>query len=228
MATADKIERLLTLLNVLVDAPRSISAEELRDQVPGYPAEDASFKRAFERDKDDLREMGVPLLVETVPGSDPPRLGYRIRKQEFELRDPGLAPEELEALNLAAAVTGMGGGVARRALLKLGAPAADEPLTELPADEDLVAAFTGVAERRRLGFRYHDVDRDVHPYRLEFLRGRWYLNGFDRTRESDRWFRMDRVQGPIEVAKSLELETPMPTLISLFWMSRALQSLKIV
>ena len=91
MATADKIERLLTLLNVLVDAPRSISAEELRDQVPGYPAEDASFKRAFERDKDDLREMGVPLLVETVPGSDPPRLGYRIRKQEFELRDPGLA-----------------------------------------------------------------------------------------------------------------------------------------
>ena len=96
MATADKIERLLTLLNVLVDAPRSISAEELRDQVPGYPAEDASFKRAFERDKDDLREMGVPLLVETVPGSDPPRLGYRIRKQEFELRDPGLAPEALE------------------------------------------------------------------------------------------------------------------------------------
>ena len=39
----------------------------------------------------------------------------------------------------------------------------------------------------------------MHPYRLEFLRGRWYLNGFDRTRESDRWFRMDRVQGPIEV-----------------------------
>ncbi|MEZ5203971.1 MAG: WYL domain-containing protein [Acidimicrobiales bacterium] len=34
-------------------------------------------------------------------------------------------------------------------------------------------------------------------YRLEFVRGRWYLNGFDRTRGEDRWFRMDRVDGPV-------------------------------
>lgn len=216
MATSDKIERLLTLLNVLVDAPRAISAEDLRERVPGYPEEDASFKRAFERDKDDLRDMGVPLLVETVPGSDPPRLGYRVRRQDFELRDPGLEPDELEALNLAAAVTGMGGGVERRALLKLGAPAGDAPEVELPADPDLVAAFAGVAERRRLAFRYHDVDRDLHPYRLEFLRGRWYLNGFDRTRGSDRWFRMDRVQGGVEVVGEAEAferpETAVPGL----------------
>ncbi|MCB1039596.1 MAG: WYL domain-containing protein [Acidimicrobiales bacterium] len=194
---AAKIERLLTLMNVLLGAPRALSAEQLREHVPGYPPEDASFKRAFERDKDELRDMGVPLLLENVPGSDPPLVGYRIRRSDFELRDPGLDPDELEALNLAAAVTGVAGGLGQRALFKLGSGASDQPQAELPTDPSLVAAFTGVAERRLVRFRYHDVDRAVHPYRLEFVRGRWYLNGFDRTRGEDRWFRMDRVDGPV-------------------------------
>ena len=199
MATVEKIERLLSLINALLDAPRAISADDLRTRVPGYPAEDASFKRSFERDKDDLRDMGVPLLVETIAGSDPPLLGYRIRKQDYELRDPGLEPDELEALNLAAAATGFAGGVGQRALFKLGGAASDAPQAELPADPDLVAAFSGVAERRIITFRYHDLQREVHPYRLEFVRGRWYLNGFDRVRDDDRWFRMERIQGHIEV-----------------------------
>jgi proteasome accessory factor B len=199
MAAVEKIERLLSLMNALLGAPRAISADDLRRRVPGYPDEDASFKRAFERDKDDLREMGVPLLVENVPGSDPPLLGYRIRTQDYELRDPGLEPEELQALNLAAAATGFAGGVGQRALFKLGSGASSAPQAELPADPDLVSAFTGVAERRVIRFRYHDTDREVHPYRLEFVRGRWYLNGFDRVRGDDRWFRMGRIDGSIEV-----------------------------
>src|SRR6478735_8725510 len=199
MAAVEKVERLLSLMNALLGAPRAISAEDLRQRVPGYPSEDASFKRSFERDKDDLREMGVPLLVETIAGTDPPLLGYRIRQQDYELRDPGLEPDELEALNLAAAATGFAGGVGQRALFKLGGATSSSPQAELPADPDLVAAFTGVAERRVITFRYRDTDREVHPYRLEFVRGRWYLNGFDRVRGDDRWFRMGRIQGAIEV-----------------------------
>jgi proteasome accessory factor B len=126
-------------------------------------------------------------------------LGHRIRTQDYELRDPGLEPDELEALNLAAAATGFAGGVGQRALFKLGGTTSASPQAELPADPDLVAAFTGVAERRVIRFTYHDTDREVHPYRLEFVRGRWYLNGFDRVRGDDRWFRMGRIQGSIEV-----------------------------
>ncbi len=215
-----KIERLLTLMNALLGAPRPVTASELRRRVPGYPDDHDSFKRAFERDKDELREMGVPLLVELVPGTDPPTTGYRIRKADYELRDPGLAPDELEALNLAAAVIGSDGGMGQRALLKLGGSAAPgRPMAEIPADPDLVAAFTGVAERRAVTFRYHDVDRLVNPYRLEFLRGRWYLNGFDHTRAEERWYRMSRVEGgvaldgparsfdrPVEAVPGLQLE----------------------
>ncbi|QXC62035.1 WYL domain-containing protein [Aquihabitans sp. G128] len=193
-----KIERLITLMNALLGAPRPVTAAELRRRVPGYPDEDASFKRAFERDKDELREMGVPLLVESVPGTDPPILGYRIRPRDYELRDPGLDAEELEALNLAAAVVASDGGMGQRALFKLGGvAAATAPVAEIPADPDLVAAFTGVAERRSLRFGYHGVERVVNPYRLEFLRGRWYLNGFDHVRGEERWYRMSRVEGGV-------------------------------
>ena len=89
MAVA-KVERLLVLMNVLLGAATPVSAVELHRRVPGYPEEDASFRRAFERDKEEIREMGVPLLVEPIAGTDPPLVGYRIRPQDYALADPGL------------------------------------------------------------------------------------------------------------------------------------------
>ncbi len=200
--STSKVERLISLMGALLTAPRALSADDLRERVAGYPEGKDSFKRAFERDKEELREMGVPLTLEWVPGSNPPVQGYRVLRKDFELRDPGLTPVELEALNLAAAVVGSGGDLGRRGLLKLGAGDArgdSEATAALPADPSLVAAFTGVAERRRLHFRYRDREREVDPYRLEFLRGRWYLNGFDHGRGEDRWYRMSRLEGAITV-----------------------------
>ena len=196
-----KAERLITLMNALLGAPRAVSARELHGRVPGYPEDLDSFKRAFERDKEELRDMGVPLLVEDIPGSDPPLAGYRIRPIDYELRDPGLEPDELEALNLAAAVVGSDGALGQRALFKLGggAAGADRAAAAIPADPDLVATFTGVAERRHLHFGYRGVARTVDPHRLEFLRGRWYLNGRDHGRGEERWYRMSRVEGGVTV-----------------------------
>ncbi|MCU1352804.1 MAG: pafB [Acidimicrobiales bacterium] len=196
-----KLERLLNLMNLLLDAPIPLRAAELQLQVPGYPDDPQAFHRAFERDKDEMREMGVPLRIEPIPATDPPATGYRIRKQEFYLRDPGLEPDELEALNLAAATVPLDGGRGRHALWKLGGsvPGPGPALAELPADPNLEAAFQGVVERRVLRFRYRDVDREVHPYRLDFARGRWYLNGFDRGRAQERWYRLSRVDGSIAV-----------------------------
>jgi len=193
--TLDKVERLLSVMNVLLDVPGALTGQTIRSRVPGYPDDDASFKRQFERDKNELRDMGVPLLVEPVPGSDPPVLGYRIRARDYELKDPGLEPDELEALNMAAAAVGSDGGHGRLGLFKLGGAAVPTGASaELPADPDLVAAFRGVAELRTLAFRYHDQDRLVEPQRLEFSRGHWYLGGLDRTRGEHRWFRMSRIQ----------------------------------
>lgn len=199
-----KMERLLNLMAVLLEAPRPVTAAQLQRRVPGYPDGEASFRRAFERDKDDLREMGVPLRLEPVPLSDPPAEGYRIHTKDYYLRDPGLTDDELEALNLAASAVRLDGGPGVEALWKLGGAVGgtDGHVPEvamLPSDANVVASFTGVMERRVLRFRYNELDREVNPYRLDFARGRWYLNGFDHVRLDERWYRLDRMDGPVVV-----------------------------
>src|SRR5262245_9551403 len=104
----------------LLGTPRPLTAAELRERVPGYPGADAAFRRAFERDKDALREMGIPLTRAEIPFSDPPAEGYRIVDDDYYLRDPGLAPDELAALHLAASVARLDAGDGREALWKLG------------------------------------------------------------------------------------------------------------
>jgi proteasome accessory factor B len=185
---------------------RPISAEDLRDQVPGYPEAGPTFHRAFERDKDDLRELGVPLVVEPIPGADPPLDGYRIPRDQYYLADPGLEADELAALHLAVSTVQVGGSTDDEALWKLGgvidadgvgAQPGGGPVASLPADPRLPPLFEAVAQRRRVRFAYADVDRLVDPYRLDFRRGRWYLTGLDHEREDVRSYRLDRIDGDV-------------------------------
>lgn len=193
-----KVERQITLLNVLLRTPRALHVDEIHARVPGYSENPDSFRRAFERDKVDLRDMGVQLEVETVPGSDPPIAGYRIDARTHALRDPGLEPDEIEALALASALIGGRGLTA--AFLKLGVGVPDRrPGVEVPTDPELSEMLGAIGDRRTVRFRYRDVDRTVEPHRLELLRGRWYLTGFDRTRDEIRSFRRDRIDGPVTV-----------------------------
>lgn len=216
MEKVDKLERLMNLIAVLLETARPMSAEELRTLVPGYPEPGPTFHRAFERDKDDLREMGVPLVVEPVPGVDPPRDGYRIPRDEYYLPDPGLAPDELAALHLAVSTVQVGGRTSDRdggrageeAFWKLGGVlAADgvgatpggDPVASIPGDPRLPLLFEAVAERRPVRLAHGGVAREVDPHRLDFRRGRWYLTGYDHERDAERSYRLDRVEGAVEV-----------------------------
>ncbi|HUQ39358.1 MAG TPA: hypothetical protein VM030_04330, partial [Acidimicrobiales bacterium] len=99
----DRLERLVNLAAALLDAKRPLTREDLRERVPGYNEDDAAFRRAFERDKDALRGMGMPLALEPFDRDHPEEgSGYRIRPEEYSLPDPGLTPDELAALHLAA------------------------------------------------------------------------------------------------------------------------------
>ena len=129
MAVA-KIERLLDLIAALLHTERPLTAEQLQERIPGYPEEKDSFKRAFERDKKDLRDMGVPLRIEAVPGSRPPEDGYRIDPEEYYLPDPGLDADELAAIHLAASAVRLEGASAAAGARKRGTTSAyrcDEP-----------------------------------------------------------------------------------------------------
>src|SRR5918994_6959389 len=107
--SAAKLERLLNLTALLLATPRPLTAQEIRERLDAYPDDLAAFRRAFERDKDALRAMGFPLEVAEVPGTAHPVDGYRIPKDRYYLRDPGLTPEELAALRLASTVVRLEG-----------------------------------------------------------------------------------------------------------------------
>ena len=199
-AAVSKLERLLKLLAVLLDTPIPLTAEEIRSKIGGYPDAQASFRRAFERDKDDLRQLGVNVRVEPVPGVDPPIDGYRVDADEYAGRDPGLEADELAALHLAAALVRFD-AAPDAAIRKLGGAEggsdAPEALATVPSSEEAAQLSTAIAERRVVTFNYRDLERVVEPSRLSFKRGHWYVSGFDRSREAARVFRLDRIEGAL-------------------------------
>lgn len=197
----DKLERLLNLTAALLHAEIPLTAEELRDRVGGYPDAKTTFRRAFERDKDDLRSMGMPLRVEPVPGVDPPVDGYRLDRDEYAGTELAFEVDELAALHLATNLVRLDGD--DTALVKLGAAGGVAPadsLGRVPFNDTLATMIGAAVDRQALSFTYSGVERIVEPWKLSFTRGHWYLSGFDRLRNDQRLYRVDRIDGNVSLS----------------------------
>ena len=211
----DRLERLVNLVAALLEARQPLTRAEIHERVPGYADDDAAFRRMFERDKDLIRQMGIPLSVLPVEQADHDRVeGYRILKEHYELPDPGLHPDELAALHLAASAVDLGGMPAgTEALWKLGGsgdPDAPTRSVAIPGSAHLPVLFGAIADRQAVTFGYHGSDRRLDPYWLSFRNGRWYLAGFDHTRSQQRSFRLDRFEtAPATIGGPRAFERPM-------------------
>ncbi|MGH2793324.1 MAG: helix-turn-helix transcriptional regulator [Actinomycetota bacterium] len=213
---ADKTERLLNLIALLLETRRPLSPDEIREKIPGYGEGDVAFRRMFERDKEDIRELGLPL--ELVPtdaweGSE----GYRIRKEAATIPELDLTADERAALLLAAqAWEGQAvPGDPDRALMKLSlaAGASDDDAgaptwfhTRVDASAPVLGSlFDAIERRKRVTFRYRTGgggeahERSIDPYGLRH-RGSWYLAGFDHDRGEVRHFKLDRIEGAVTLA----------------------------
>ena len=203
-----KLERLLKLLAVLLDTEYPLSAEQIRQRLGGYPDNDASFRRAFERDKDDLRSMGVVISVEPVLQTEPPIDGYTVHRDAYAGKDPGLDVDELAALHLAAALVRVD-TLGDDAFWKLGGNTATDdaeaetqtPIGGISVGDDAGTLNTAIDERRIATFDYDGTHRELEPARMSFMRGNWYVSGHDRARDAERVFRLDRITGEIDLGK---------------------------
>lgn len=222
MAT-DKLERLLNLTLLLLESGRPLTVDEVAEKMPegSYSPDATNFRRAFERDKEDLREMGIPLEMKPLPGGDPNLVGYRIRPEQYYLPDLDLTHEELASLQLALAMVDvegdLSGGDPLDALRKLGGvgtPAGVEAtpptdvITTVPLPAVVGDLFRSTIDRRTVGFRYGGIDRQVDPWRLEFQRGHWYLSGFDHVRAGERNYRADRIEGEVTLGPAGGFDPP--------------------
>ena len=204
-----KVERLVNLIALLLDTGRPLTLDQVAELVPGYEASGESLRRMFERDKEELRGLGVP--VERAPidawGTEE---GYFIDRGAYGMPEVDLAPDERAALALAARAWS-GAGLD---------PAAVSGLAKLDLDPDpgagpepvradlhggsplLVALLEAVTARKRIAFSYRPpgrpaAERMLEPYALVHRRGTWYVVGHDVDRDAQRSFRLSRIQSDV-------------------------------
>lgn len=214
--SAKKLERLVNLTMLLLSTRRFLTVEQIHELIPAYDQPDPeAFRRMFERDKEELRELGIPLETgsESVWDDDP---GYRIRRTEYQLPIIDLDPDEGAALGLAARLWHSAGlaDASRSALLKLRAAGIDaepvssaliEPRVDAP-DAAFGPMLAAVRAGHAISFDYRrpggaaPARRTLEPWSVVHRRGRWYVIGHDRGREAARAFRLSRVVGAVEAA----------------------------
>lgn len=214
LVSSARAERLVNLVLCLMSTRQYLTAERIRATVPGYAeaAGDEAFFRMFERDKAELRELGVPLetghnsVFDTVEG-------YRIARADYELGEIELEPDEATAVALAGNLWDSPdlAGAAHGALVKLraaGVEVAETPATVRPgphAGEPALAPLLAatragqvvVFDHRRGGPADPPSRRTVEPWGVVSYRGRWYLVGRDRDRDAVRCFRLSRITGAV-------------------------------
>lgn len=202
-----KVERLVNLVVMLLEARRPISAEEIRTTIPGYGQSNLeTFKRMFERDKEELREEGIPIEY-TPPDEFSDEEGYRILKERYYLPELDLTDQEATALRLAAGLLRIRDtSTTRSALMKL---AGDVPDAAAPkwisadlgmAVPNLPRTFEAVSDRKTVLFAYRKndpTDRVLDPYGLVNRKGIWYLIGREHAHDEMRSFRLDRIVGEL-------------------------------
>lgn len=201
------VERVLNLLIYLLESNSPVTADEVRQTVAGYENQtDEAFHRMFERDKDVLRRLGVPIKMEALDAWEID-YGYTVDPDEYAVPDPGLTQEERVALSVAARMVRLGGSHAGLdALLKLGGIERGVGIEPLGADlgaeaETLGVLFAAITEHRSVTFDYRENTRVLDPYGMAHRRGHWYLLG--GTADGERLYRVDRMEA-IAVAEEAD------------------------
>ena len=208
-----RIERLINLIAALLETQRPMTADDIRLQIAGYDQDTPeAFRRAFERDKEALRAMGIPLeVVQTDVFSDQAD-GYVIPKDKYYLPDLDLEPDELAALQIAAQAVLGAQEQAGNGLLKLFVsdegggigPGRVSWGADLAAEQPALGPiYSALLERSPIRFEYTTADgaktmRRVEPYGLVHRRGNWYLIARDLDRGEQRTFRVSRVSSNVD------------------------------
>src|SRR6516165_1553697 len=209
----------MNLVIALLSTRTYISAERIRETVYGYAdsVSDEAFSRMFERDKNELRDLGIPLETGRVSQFDPTE-GYRINRDAYALPAVELTADEAAAVAVATQlwespelVTATQG-----ALLKLRAAGVDvDPdapvaiaspagTVGLRGSEDVLGALlSAIDSAQAVQFPHRPsraepyTVRTVEPWGVVTEKGRWYLVGHDRDRGATRTFRLSRIGGEV-------------------------------
>jgi proteasome accessory factor B len=219
-----KIERLINLTIALLATKRYLTKSEIFNSVDGYEGTAETKERMFERDKDDLRSLGIEIEVGSFDPLFNDEAGYKIKKEKYQFELGDISSTDVSLLSLAAEAwqEASFGDVAQKALLKLRSIGIASDGISIPGSvhklndggQDLSLITKAIAQNQILNFTYLDssmksIERGVVPIALSTRKGYWYLSGVDQEIQEIRTFRIDRIQGDITAsAGPCDFESP--------------------
>jgi len=213
-ARKDKAERLVNLTMALLETRRPLSKEEIFANVAGYSGTPEAMERMFERDKDDLRDLNIQILVEPKDKYFDDEVGYRIAKVNFEMPETNFTSSEIYWLSVAANIWRGAAleNLAQDALFKIQSTNADyvpiEPLASMPliqtSEPIFFALWSSINRKEMISFQYKGIDgavaeRKVAPHSLVSRRGHWYLIAKEISSSEFKRFRLSRFQTQPEI-----------------------------
>lgn len=213
-ARKDKAERLVNLTMALLETRRPLSKEEIFANVAGYSGTPEAMERMFERDKDDLRDLNIQILVEPKDKYFDDEVGYRIAKVNFEMPETDFTSAEIYWLSVAANIWRGAAleNLAQDALFKIQSTNVDyvpiEPLASMPliqtSEPIFFALWSSINRKELISFQYKGIDgavaeRKVAPHSLVSRRGHWYLIAKEISSSEFKRFRLSRFQTQPEI-----------------------------
>ena len=205
--SSQKTERLINLTLALLASKRYLSKAEILRNIPGYEGSPETKERMFERDKDDLRSLGIQIDVNNFDPLFEDEQGYLIKSESFQFAENEFTKEELLLLTMAANLWHDSAVEidSQNALLKiqsLSGPVENDMTTTptLRITEDwqlLVSIFTAVQNKQILEFSYRGKKRQVNPYGLYSSNGFWYLIAFEINVIKS--FKLVRIEGEVDL-----------------------------
>ena len=209
---SEPLERLTNLLALLLETKMPLTLQQIAHELRGqYPNGEAALRGAFERDKSVLRDVGVPIEQQVLSGGQAGQTAYRIDRRRYELTDLDLTDDERQALQLAVAAVRSDEAWAQEGLWKLGA-GSERPsravAATVPTFEALPPLREAVATHAPARFGYRNVERTLDPYGLLLRDGYWYVIGHDHSHAEVRTYRVDRIEGVVDVGDPESFERP--------------------
>ena len=218
-----KTERQLDLLFILLNASRPLTRESLRIKIEDYreQASAEAFERMFERDKEDLREIGVPIETRKLSSLFDDEFGYLVSIKDFGVKETLFTSDEINELTRAALVwkDSLLSSGARLGLVKTATQVGklidinqDFEISEIIADHIYIQITEAVTHGLIIEFNYtkpHDKApslRRVYPTNLTTAGPFVHLYAYDFKDDTNKIFNISRISGEVSNQEPSENE----------------------
>jgi proteasome accessory factor B len=209
---SEKNERLVNLTIALLATKKFLTKAQIFKAVVGYEGSSEATDRMFERDKEELRSLGIEIEMKSIDPLFDDEIGYRILPERFRFNIGEVTGEELALMALASeawkesALADVALSTSVR-LQSLGINADFSELPLAPTISNVPGNITEILEaidaNKAIKFEYLNLNneaeaKEVAPLGIYSQNARWYLFAMDLGKQEQRSYRLDRISSEIK------------------------------